>query len=266
MIIISISKSVFKNVDKMEYKKKKNVSIISIGMSYASQKKSNFELNNFFIQRKFFYNFQYSFVLNFFLSFTSIYLLKSRPMIDDENYKEWITLKRRIKLSIPHLLAIAIGNFAPGLIWNIYNVFSKPFLDKLNMGIIGENLIFLPGCIIGLFVGLIVGAASDRVTFKYGRRRIFIVLGIFPTVIGLCGIAFYDKISKNGSKYIFVASVILMCFGINLIQGPSRALCSDVTPISQQKFHGRMLPSIQWIFSNCFQYSRINKYKMWNIK
>ena len=54
----------------------------------------------------------------------------------------------------------------------------------------GINIIFsFIGSIIGFFVQPILGEVGDRCSFKFGRRRIFLLVGTFIDVIGICIIA-----------------------------------------------------------------------------
>ena len=120
----------------------------------------------------------------------------------------------------------------------------KPFLAELGFKGIGENLILLTGSVIGFVMAPLLGVYSDGLMLKFGRRRIFIIIGTFLIVISFLLLAFYKEIGKFLSKenpllsqkIVYVISIILSFFSVNMVQQPARILCSDVCPPSQQNF------------------------------
>ena len=92
--------------------------------------------------------------------------------------------------------------------------------------------VHLQGTAIGLivFVGLltamavqpIAGAISDRATFKVGRRRPFMVVGIFlaiPLVI---------MVGTSDSLSLLLVTVILLQIAANVAQGPYQGIIPDL--------------------------------------
>lgn len=166
-------------------------------------------------------------------------------MIEEQLYDDWIPLNKRNKLSYGRIFAIASINLIQGLSYNIIDITIKPFLSNLGFKGIAENLIFLTGSSIGFVMAPILGAFSDGLMLKFGRRRIFIIIGTFLIVVSFLLLAFYEEIGTyiSGGKdpitsrrIVYVISVILSFFSVNLVQQPARVLCSDVTPPSQQNF------------------------------
>ena len=102
------------------------------------------------------------------------------------------------------------------------------------------------GPFIGFFIQPIFGAMGDRCTFKFGRRRIFIFCGCIVNMIGatlLCISTIIDnKLADEGKDPNHVTGVcfgiigiFLSIFGLNIMQGPSRAIMSDLFDNEQQQ-------------------------------
>lgn len=105
------------------------------------------------------------------------------------------------------------------------------------------------GPISGFIVQPIVGVLSDSCTHKWGRRRIFILVGSLCCCIGMLliafsvdlGNAFGDK--KDGlhsSDHIAGITIAILGFWImnlfvNTIQGPARAIVVDIVPADRQQ-------------------------------
>ena len=85
----------------------------------------------------------------------------------------------------------------------------------------------------------IVGAYSDMCTHRLGRRRPFLFLGLLTTLIGMAlfanATALGSLLSAGKGAAIFVATVgtVILVAAINAIQGPCRALASDLTSPEQ---------------------------------
>ncbi|KAK8840963.1 hypothetical protein M9Y10_027797 [Tritrichomonas musculus] len=157
-------------------------------------------------------------------------------MIEDSLYDDWVPLCKRDKLSFGRIMAIASGNLIPGLMYNIIFALLSPTRQLLGLPPIAELMLLLAGSLIGFFLAPLLGVLSDGLMFKYGRRRIFIVIGTIVAVASLLLLSFYDKIGSTVSqkKIIFIFSIILAFLSVNVIQSPARVLCSDVTPPNQQ--------------------------------
>lgn len=164
--------------------------------------------------------------------------------MEDKLYDEWVPLSKREKLSYGRIFAIACCNLIQGLSYNIINITVKPFLSELGFKGIAENMMLLIGSVVGFFMVPLLGVFSDGLMLKFGRRRIFVIIGTFLIVISFSLLAFYKEIgiflSKDNpliaQKVIYVISVILSFVSVNIVQQPARVLCSDVTPPSQQNF------------------------------
>lgn len=69
-----------------------------------------------------------------------------------------------------------------------------------------------------------------------GRRRIFIIGGGIVLVAALLIIMLCAKLSKDksGQQGFLIFGMNLVFFARNILQGPARALCSDLCPPAQQ--------------------------------
>lgn len=166
-------------------------------------------------------------------------------MIEENLYDEWVPLNKRVKLSNGRIFAIACVNLIQGLAYNIINITVKPFLAKLGFRGIEETLILLTGSLIGFFTQPLLGVFSDGLMLKFGRRRIFVIIGTFLMIISFLLLAFYEEVGELLSKgedpivaqkVVYIISVIFSFLSVNIVQQPGRVLCSDVTPPSQQNF------------------------------
>lgn len=161
-------------------------------------------------------------------------------MIDDPEPTDWVPLNKRKKLPIGLIMAVACGNLVPGLMYNIIFALLSPTCSILNLNPIVEKMLLLAGSLIGFFIAPFLGILSDRLMLKFGRRRIFVIIGTFVAVLALMLLSFYDKIGEMSSnqglakRVIFIVSIILAFISVNIIQSPARVLSSDVTPPAQQ--------------------------------
>ena len=107
------------------------------------------------------------------------------------------------------------------------------------------------GPLIGVVVQPIVGALSDKLTVRMGRRRVFLLAGVIITVIGMAlSIAFsipcmldtwktssLDSSNEFEWKYYHAVEIFAMAVtytGLNILQVVSRTLVLDSIPINYQ--------------------------------
>ena len=150
--------------------------------------------------------------------------------------KIWIPLHDRERLSIPHLLAISANQLAANLIWAPNALLVNPMCTLFGINNIYATFIILIGAITGLIVPPISAALSDRCTLKWGRRRIFLVVGEILAFVGLMFLAFCDRIGNTNAVHItfLVLGNIIVGVGGNIYNGPGRSMCTDLAPESQQ--------------------------------
>lgn len=113
------------------------------------------------------------------------------------------------------------------------------------VGIVGtaNACIFLAGIVEVFFIQPIFSAYSDQCMFKWGRRRIYLVVSASFCLIGMLLVAFADKLgekiggeknAKGATTGIFVVFILLWFAGASVYGGPMRAIISDNAPDSQQ--------------------------------
>lgn len=156
---------------------------------------------------------------------------------------DWIPLAKRDKISIPRMLAMSAGAFFNSVNWNLIFQLSTPIMTKIGITGTANQCVFLAGIVIVFFVQPIFSAYSDQCTFKWGRRRIYIVVSAALCVVGMLVVAFADKIgefiggkknAKGATTGVFIVFILFWYAGASVYGGPMRAIVSDNCPDSQQ--------------------------------
>lgn len=150
--------------------------------------------------------------------------------------EDWIPFCKRDKLSFPLLLGIAAATLAGTLLWTVVFALWNPLAAKLQISSAVNTVVLLMGSLIGFLVQPVVGVISDGTTLKWGRRRIYMIVGGVVLVAALLIIMFCESFSKSqsGKQGFLIFGMILVFFAGNILQGPARTLCSDVCPPNQQ--------------------------------
>jgi MFS family permease len=86
------------------------------------------------------------------------------------------------------------------------------------------GILTLCGLLLAMFVQPIAGAASDRSYFKWGRRRLYILIGITIVILLLPGISLAGSFAT-----IFVVYCLLQV-AANMAQGPYQAFIPELVP------------------------------------
>ena len=96
------------------------------------------------------------------------------------------------------------------------------------------------GSIAGILLPPFMGAWSDRVKFKMGRRRPFMLIGTALNLLGLVGLAYFPFLSANPllgftvGFWLFVLAYLVTNFASNFATAPYSALMPDVVPVDQR--------------------------------
>ncbi|CAO3591090.1 unnamed protein product [Absidia cylindrospora] len=141
--------------------------------------------------------------------------------------------------------------------WSVEMAYGTPYLLSLGLSKSHMSLVWIAGPLSGLIMQPIAGAFSDKCTFRWGRRRPFLVAGSLMVVASLIVIGWTREITmlfvddqavatfKKVSIGIAIASIYVLDFSINCVQASCRALIVDSLPPSQQEkgtaWAGRML-------------------------
>lgn len=148
------------------------------------------------------------------------------------------------------MFLMTLGFCGAQIAWGTQNGIATPTLRELGLSHSSTALIWLAGPISGIFAQPVVGAWSDGCKSRFGRRRPFIfVSGVLVCgsmlLFGyarLIGQQFGDGIGVHDSKPVAVSLAILgfwiMDFSVNALQGPMRALASDMFVADQQSMAG----------------------------
>lgn len=146
------------------------------------------------------------------------------------------------KLSFLHILGIASSKLAPNILFMILPTFFQPLSTKLHISQIWKTVLLFISSFMSFIVSPLVGVYSDSCMFKWGRRRIFIVVSLFLTIIGLLLMTYCSEIgeflnpgnSRLLGQIVFGFSYEFVFIAGNLLDSPARAICTDIAPTSQQ--------------------------------
>lgn len=150
---------------------------------------------------------------------------------------DWVPLCKRDHINVAWVAAICLNQLTMNFIWLPTSALMNPFCQKLGLNNIAITFIQLIPSIIGLIVPPISAVYSDVTTLKWGRRRIYLVVGEVIVIVGLLMISFCRELGghKQGpSVAFFVIGNILASAAGNAANGPGRSMCSDLVPPSQQ--------------------------------
>lgn len=151
-----------------------------------------------------------------------------------------------LKASWFHIYSLCIANFGINCAWALEFALTTPYFEQaLNSGKVISHAVWIVGPLSGLIVAPIVGALSDRCRSRFGRRRPFILVGLFATLLGmvlfpnaqLIASVFTSKqsdVHHVASIVIAVASFCLLDLALNTTMWPVRALQGDLIPKEQQ--------------------------------
>lgn len=100
---------------------------------------------------------------------------------------------------------------------------------------INLTLVIIWGTLVAVIVNPLVGATSDYVTFRMGRRRPFLIMGIALNVIVLILFAFAPTwFSSTALLLTFIVLFLLLQFTNNFANAPWSAIIVDKVPQSQR--------------------------------
>lgn len=141
--------------------------------------------------------------------------------------------------SYRRLLLLGFGFMGVSLLWGIYNAYVPIFLQagradySATAGVVGFGMgadttgfIMTLDNIAALFILPFVGAYSDRIWTRWGRRKPFIAFGAPLALIGFIGIPMF----LGGSLLLFMGAIFLTLFAMDLFRTPVVSLMPDITP------------------------------------
>ncbi|KAJ1344974.1 hypothetical protein BSLG_000489 [Batrachochytrium salamandrivorans] len=144
--------------------------------------------------------------------------------------------------------------------WTVELAYGTPYLLSLGLAKSLTALVWIAGPLSGLLIQPIVGVYSDRSTFRFGRRRPFILVGGLLVVMSIVMIAYSRELAqmvvttrgsesdeqiRNATILVAVVAFYFLDFSINAVQASCRALIVDISPLHQQDlanaWGGRMI-------------------------
>ena len=141
--------------------------------------------------------------------------------------------------SYRRLLLLGFGFMGVSLLWGIYNAYVPIFLQagradySSTAGVVGFGMgadttgfIMTLDNIAALFILPFVGAYSDRIWTKFGRRKPFIMIGAPLALIGFIGIPMF----LGGSLLLFMGAIFVTLFAMDVFRTPVVSLMPDITP------------------------------------
>ncbi len=144
------------------------------------------------------------------------------------------------KFSLIKTFIIGLGFFTTGVSWALYNSYMPIFLrDYISSSIVIGFIMALDN-IVAIFFYPLIGALSDRIRTRFGRRMPFIILGI-PIAAFFFALIPFDKtiasflgfsLQGNLTEAFIIRMILVMTFiiGMTIYRSPVIALMPDVTP------------------------------------
>jgi len=190
--------------------------------------------------------------------------LSPSPFPDIDEYDEWEMPHR----STIYMIWLTLVMAGIQISWSVELAYISPYLLSLGVAKSTLSLIWVAGPVSGVIVQPLIGMMSDRSTFKWGRRRIFIVVSTVFVVAGFIGMGRTREIVSwwTGRRswesvrdpviVLAVASLIVLDLAINasmfslflelmVATAAARALIVDCVPTPQQNtanaWAGRMI-------------------------
>ncbi|TPX45225.1 hypothetical protein SeMB42_g03687 [Synchytrium endobioticum] len=142
------------------------------------------------------------------------------------------------------MVVSSIALMGVSFMWTVELAYGTPYLKSLGLTNASMALVWLAGPISGLVMQPLIGAYSDKLTWKIGRRRPFILCGGIAALASLWVIVYAKNIAYNFiddpvefqkmAIWLAVGGFYALDFSINAVQACCRALLVDVVCTEQQ--------------------------------
>ena len=132
-----------------------------------------------------------------------------------------------LKLNTKRTIYIGFAFFTILMLMQVYNNYCSVFLENLGVNPIWTGVMMALDNVFALFMLPFFGNLSDKSKSKFGKRTLYIVIGI-----GLASLftPFIIIAYLNKSLPLLVIAMGLVLVSINLYRSPAVALMPDVTP------------------------------------
>ncbi len=135
--------------------------------------------------------------------------------------------KKLPKFTVVQLFNLCLGAVGLQFAWSMQIQLTGRITEPLGATPLILGLIWLAGPITGIIVQPIVGAVSDNIWTKFGRRRPFLLVGAILGSLALIGMPYSPTL-------LFAACMLwIIDICVNVSQGPHRALIPDNVPQQQ---------------------------------
>lgn len=130
-----------------------------------------------------------------------------------------------MKFSYAKTFLLGFGFFGVSVIWSVYNAYVPIFLQDRFMLTTGFIGIFMTlDNIAALFIQPAVGAWSDNVRTRIGRRLPFILVGAPVAAVA------FIMLPRSTSLFLFFLAALLLLLSMAIWRTPVVALMPDITP------------------------------------
>src|SRR5262249_41329650 len=150
------------------------------------------------------------------------------------------------RVSVPTMLAYAAGSIGTGAFYAFNNFVLPPILKSFGAPDLLIGLLSSTRSIEGAVIQPTVGALSDRVWTRFGRRRVFLGIGIPPSAAFFVAGAFVQS--------LWALAVVIFLFSIffNVAVDPYTALLADIAPLEQRGWLSGLATAVQLVSSVMF--------------
>ena len=133
------------------------------------------------------------------------------------------------------LVLIALPQVSVQVLWCFIGPNSASYMRHLGVPDSLATLNNIAGPITGFFTGPLVGATSDNLTSRFGRRRPVILAGLIAVCVAGTLFSTSEYFMPKGKAAYFAAPMYwVLDVTINILQTPHRALVADLATEEQQ--------------------------------
>jgi maltose/moltooligosaccharide transporter len=149
-------------------------------------------------------------------------------------------------LSTGSMLAYVVGSVGTGVFYAFNNFVLPTILKGLGAPDLMIGLLASTRSIEGAVIQPTVGALSDRIWTRFGRRRVFILVGVpLSAIFFVAGAFVHDLLGL--AVVIFLFSIFF-----NVAVDPYTALLADITPLEQRGLVSGLATGVQLVSSVAF--------------
>lgn len=128
------------------------------------------------------------------------------------------------KFNYGKVFLLGFGFFAISITWSVYNSFMPLLLGKFIESSTIIGFIMTIDNYLALFIQPMVGAYSDEVNTRYGKRMPFIMIGMPIATV------FIFLIPQHFNLWTLITFLVLMNLSMSIFRSPVVALMPDITP------------------------------------